>query len=495
MSKSIVIKSGIILLVLGAIHSVFWFFKTGQIEKQVNNFISENSAYVSSGEVAVSGFPLAQKVSIKDLKFTLPNPALNKYQITVKSLEATAGIFNNNFSVVLLEQVLVQDNENTNSGYVEFSKEPEITASISDGMISKFSYLDSGYRVLDAEKNVIYAASSSTFSVESSIEEGDKIKTKIIANLKDIEGFDIINAYKNSSEKKIIEGIKTGEITIGNNAASADALIVATPNLDAAATIPAMPANPIDPSISAASTSPAPAMASATPQDPNAAPTKTEDLAAALSNNNLVKSNFAMDIEYTLVPNQSEQQSQVPTDPSQIQDTPVQYSKVIKINNFEFSNPLYKISLNGQLNAFQDDALLSGAVTMKVEKIDNLVNHISTGLSQIADQKKPVAEIQSGDLAAAEVTPVTQPSSPSVAPAVSDVAAPQNPVAPTPSATSDSYQTFLKRFASNLPMVTKELTSKNPLSKDDVAVFDIRREKNIEFLINETPMREILGKF
>jgi hypothetical protein len=44
-------------------------------------------------------------------------------------------------------------------------------------------------------------------------------------------------------------------------------------------------------------------------------------------------------------------------------------------------------------------------------------------------------------------------------------------------------------------MVTKELTSKNPLSKDDVAVFDIRREKNIEFLINETPMREILGKF
>ena len=287
MSKSIVIKSGIILLVLGAIHSVFWFFKTGQIEKQVNNFISENSAYVSSGEVAVSGFPLAQKVSIKDLKFTLPNPALNKYQITVKSLEATAGIFNNNFSVVLLEQVLVQDNENTNSGYVEFSKEPEITTSISDGMISKFSYLDSGYRVLDAEKNVIYAASSSTFSVESSIEEGDKIKTKIIANLKDIEGFDIINAYKNSSEKKIIEGIKTGEITIGNNAASADALIVATPNLDAAATIPAMPANPIDPSIAAASTSPSPAMASATPQDPNAAPTKTEDLAAALSNNNL----------------------------------------------------------------------------------------------------------------------------------------------------------------------------------------------------------------
>jgi hypothetical protein len=33
------------------------------------------------------------------------------------------------------------------------------------------------------------------------------------------------------------------------------------------------------------------------------------------------------------------------------------------------------------------------------------------------------------------------------------------------------------------------------VSKDNVAQFDVRREKNLDFLVNETPMREVLGKF
>ncbi len=328
MSKGIVVKAGIILVVLGVVHSVFWFFKTGQIEKQVNNFISENSSYVSAGEVSVAGFPLAQKVSIKDLKFTIPNPALNKYQTTVKHLEATAGIFNNNFSVALLDQVLVQDPESNNSGYIEFSKEPEITVSVSDGMISKFSYLDSGYRVLDADKNVLYAASSSAIALETTTEEGDKITTKITANLKDIEGFDVLNIYKNSAEKKVIEGIKTGEITIGNASAPAASAVT-----DGAPAAPATSAttNPVVAAVVAATeTSPA-STDQAAATDPTLA--KPEDMAAALSNNNLVKSNFIMDIEYVTMPSQGTDQAQVPTDPTQIQDTPIQYSKTIKINN------------------------------------------------------------------------------------------------------------------------------------------------------------------
>ncbi len=79
MNKGIVIKTGIVLVVFAVIHSIFWFFKTGQIEKQINNFISENSANVSAVEVKVSGFPLKQTVAISDLKFSLPNPALAKY--------------------------------------------------------------------------------------------------------------------------------------------------------------------------------------------------------------------------------------------------------------------------------------------------------------------------------------------------------------------------------------------------------------------------------
>jgi hypothetical protein len=57
------------------------------------------------------------------------------------------------------------------------------------------------------------------------------------------------------------------------------------------------------------------------------------------------------------------------------------------------------------------------------------------------------------------------------------------------------YQDFLKKISAGLPNVSKELAAKNQLSKDNTAIFDMRREKNLEFVINETPLREVLGKF
>ena len=59
MNRGIVLKLLIVLVILVSAHSVFWFFKTGQVEKQIQNFISENSTYISAGEIAVSGFPLS----------------------------------------------------------------------------------------------------------------------------------------------------------------------------------------------------------------------------------------------------------------------------------------------------------------------------------------------------------------------------------------------------------------------------------------------------
>lgn len=486
MSKSIVIKSGIVLVVLGVIHSVFWFFKTGQLEKQVNNFITENSTHVSAGEIAISGFPLKQTILIKDLKFSIPNPAFSKYQTTVKNLEATSGIFGNNFTIAIIDQVSVQDNETNISGLVEFGKEAEISAVLSDGMISKFSYQDFGHRVLDVEKNVIYASSGANISIESSLEDGDKIKTKIIADLKDIEGFDILSVYKNSSEKKVIEGIKTGEITIGNSAS----LTPASASDVAAANTPTPTAAP---AIQAPNTE-----VSANPMDPDSAAKQTEDMTAAVANN-LVKSNFILDAEYVLTPTQSGSEQQTQTDPTQIQETPVQYSKTFKIANLEFSNPLYKITVNGQIDIFQDDALPSGSVTVKVEKVDNLVSHISAGLTQAAEQKKPSADslVQSAELAVANDTNVAAAPTPSqdTASATATNSDSASAISATTPAVDDSYQIFLKRFVASLASVTKEVSSKNQLSKDDLSVFDIRREKNLELLINETPTREILGKF
>lgn len=464
MGKNIIIKLAILLVVSALVYSVYWFFKVGQVEKQVNKFISENAAHVSVGEVAISGFPLSQKITIKDLKFTIPNPVLNKRQVIVKHLEAKAGIFAADFSVTLVEPVSVQDIDN-NSATVEFSKDPEITISFLDGRIAKLNYQDLGYRILDAEKNVIYAASSSVIVLESVAGEGDKIVTKITANVKDIEGFDVIDIYKNAFEKKVMEGIKTGEISIGS---ASDASIPLQPTDQPTAASPVTNVVPatalaVDQTQTVVDTTTTQPTATATN---SADATNPEELTAA-ADKTVVKNNFMMDIEYAMTPIQGEQQAQIPTDPTQIQESPAQYSKVVKINSLEFSNPLYKIIVNGEANIFLDDNTPSGSIAVKVEKIDTLISYIATGFVQMVEQKKlPVAaEVQSTDLATNGLV------------------------------AEDSYQVFLKRFADNLSPVAKELAAKNAVSKEEIAEFDVRREKNLEFLINETSIREILGKF
>ena len=456
MSKNALVKFVILLVVAALVYSVFWFFKSGQLLKQVNGFVSQNSNYISTGEVSVSGFPLAQKVTIKELKFTLPGALLSKRQTIVKHLEAKAGIFSSDFTVTLPEPVLVQDADNVSST-VEFSKEPEISVSMADGRIAKFSYQDFGYRILDAEKNTIYAASSSSIVIEAVAGSEDKSATKITANIKDIEGFDVADIYKNVFEKKITEGLKTGEIVLGSAVVATDP--AATPVVDPAAAPLAGAVAPIDPAA-------APAAVAADATAP-VAPAKVEDkLTATVTDNSLVKSNFTAEIEYSLIPNKDDQKAQIPTDPTQIQEVPTQHNKTIKVTSLEFSNPLYKISINGEMHALADDNMPSGSLAIKVEKIDNLVNHLVISLGQITDQKKPVAtEVQSVDLAG------------------------------NGTLTADAYQNFLKKFATGLAAVSKEVAAKNAVSKDEVAEFDIRREKNLEFLINETSIREILGKF
>ena len=375
MNKNLVIKSAIFLVVSSLVYSVFWFFKVGQIEKQVSNFISENNSYISSGEISLSGFPFSQKITIKDLKLTIPNPALNKNQIVIKTLEARAKIFSSNFSVTFSEGANIQDLEG-NSASIEFSKDPEIKISINDGRISKFIYQDSGYRILDVQKNVTYSATSTLVSVDSTIGSDEKITTKITANIKDIEGFDLVSVYKNAFEKKVIEGIKTGEIALNNNSSSSNPPIDALPGVDVSnKTSESAPTSQPDSVIDQAQ-KPSSELdlqaknldleASKSNQPSTETAQKPEEIAAAVSSD-IVKSNFVIDLDYILTPIKNEDPSSkeaASKDPIQVQEVPLQYSKSFKVNSLEFFNPLYKISVNGEMNFYVDDSMPSGSMAI-----------------------------------------------------------------------------------------------------------------------------------
>lgn len=551
MNRGILIKLIVVLLVAALVHSVFWFYKAGQVEKQITNYIAENNSYVLAGQVKVSGFPFWQKVTINDLKFSLPNPAFSKYQVVVKQLEANSGIFGNEFIADIIGSVQLQDPEG-NMSTIEFNQKPQINFVIADSMVAKISYQDSGYRVLDSAKNIVYSAASTMVNVESKVDGNDQVTGNLKVNVHEMIGFDIIDAYKNSSEKRIIDGIKTGEITIGNNsqataliktevaapatpgattivsAMSLENKMMASPNVATpAAAVPAPVVNaPANPAVAApapivpglpviaptAAPAPVAAVAPVNPAVPTAnnpaavaAPAPTvpglpviapapggnpaEAVAAAQQAVNAAvaaasgdqmlstivssvpdKNNLMLDIDFTLTPNRSDQQSSTPFDPSQIQELNVQYNKSIKINNLELSNSMYKIVIAGQVNTFIDDNMPSGSVTIKVDNMVNLVNHIVTRFNEMAKKDEVVEQAQ----ASADA-----------------VVAPQVNV----NVGQDAYQGFLKKVALGLPEIAKELASKNQNTKDDMAVFEMRRDKNLEYIINETPSREVVGKF
>jgi hypothetical protein len=169
----------------------------------------------------------------------------------------------------------------------------------------------------------------------------------------------------------------------------------------------------------------------------------------------------------------------------------LQYSKTFKVNSLEFFNPLYKISVNGEMNFYVVDSMPSGSLAIKVEKINSLISYISSSLTKMIEPKQPLenSDPKSTDLATnAPDKSSEQPNSNNS----SDNAAPISAVA---NSMEDPYQAFLKKISINFSQVVKELAAKNAVSKEEIAEFDIRREKNLEFLINETSTREILGKF
>jgi hypothetical protein len=526
MKKGIVVKIVVVLAIIASAHSIFWFFKAGQVEKQIQNFISENSAYISSGEIAVSGFPLSQKVSIQDLKFVIPNSSLNKYQTAVKKIEASSSIFSSNFVVTEIDQVTVQDLEGSNVSNVEFVKSPEVEITLSSDMIAKFSYKDSGYRILDADKVVTYISGISSISFESKKEEGDKIKNKLMVNITDIEGFDVVSIYKNSIEGKIIDGIKTGEITLGNSASGLVVTDSTQAPSDPNAPVNNQATNPsqvvtdnnavapvVNSNLAVASQNQAPNQVEGDSasdknaqnsdqkdtniQDPSANTTVTNidngsenNVVVENAENKTKKTHLVFDIEYELVPSSSDQQSQAAMDPTQIQETSNHYNKIVKINNFEFSNSFYKVTVNGQLEILQDDSMPSGAITVKVEKINDLVKDLLEGVNK-SNVQVQTALVPQAPEAATNDTVDASATSP-----VASVVTSETPVGDTnaSAANIDPYQNFLNRVSANMLSVTKEVAQKNPLTTEEAATFDVRREKNLEILVNETPIREILGK-
>jgi hypothetical protein len=513
MKKGLIIKLAIVMIVLVLSYCVFWFFKAGQSEKQINKFIADNSAYISSGEIGVSGFPVNQKIIINDLKITLPVNLVAKRQIQIKQLEAKSSIFSNKFIINFTDTVKVQEIENSGEVYdIEFANQPDITLTLADGMISELSYNDNGLKIIDGDKNIVNSTTATSILSSTSLGDADVKTSKVQISFKELEGYTLIDFFKNVLEKKVIEGIKTEEIKVVAIDSSQtapvpsidpNAPVMIDPNQpNVANNVPAIAPTPVVMPISngqgqavvptyARASQPepvAPSASSTTPNvsgDPNSQPQNPSDQANlksvtnpndpasssqvapdTISDTSIVKSNVVIDFTITTTPSIQSQPTE-PSDPSQIQELPVQFVKNIKIDSVEFSNPLYKINISGNASTSSDDNYPSGGITIKVEKIANLLSQLKNQFKQLAESKKS--------------NPI---------PSGSDLSVEQSQ-----SMNLGNYEIFLNNISLKIIDVANEIALKNSVTKDEIAQFDLRREKNLEFLVNEVPVREIVGKF
>lgn len=599
MNKAPAIKLGIILLVITISYSFFWFVRTGQTEKKINNLISKNSSSISASSVSVSGFPFSQKITISDLKFNIPS--ISKYQVTVKKLEANTGIFSKSFSANILEQVTVFDNDSNTIRNIEFKESPKITISFNNEGISSFNYQDSGYTILEDQKPPFYSSSSNIIKMETLETANNQVALKFNIDIKDMEGVNLASIYQNVFEKKINEGIKTGEITIGNNinnltnstllinpeqqvttgsqinsqaippikpelkpsselgsnsninnpqatpqqVASNDNINPnINPNNNSGTSNNNQPINPQE-AVKIASQSGSPALAQQVSASVNNSPTinsnapavnsvdvvpNSANNAPAIANNTNgqgeqpkiiiepskqnPKFNLSLDFVYTII-NGSESTAKkennvktanaqptteqpTPTTnnatasnanlkPSDVNNaqpvpavannqntpaptlpeiSPAHKSEIgtnsgysIKINNFELSSNEIKFTANGQIDNFIDDNSPSGSVTLKIDKFPSFNTAISSAVESI---KSNIIAKQNKGLSQQNNVP---------------------------------YDNFLNKINEKLFLILEEISKKNALTKPETAVLEIRREKNLEFIINETPMREVAGKF
>ena len=133
----------------------------------------------------------------------------------------------------------------------------------------------------------------------------------------------------------------------------------------------------------------------------------------------------------------------------------VQYVQNIKINNVELSNDLFRINVTGDVVNSSDDNYPSGGITVKVEKISNLVNELKGEFKKLSEAKKPSIPTNGIDL-------------------INEQSQQQNQV--------QNYDIFLNNISEKLTNISSEIALKNSASKDEIAQFDVRREKNLEIM-------------
>ena len=366
--KILVFLVTIFIIAFGAL-SIFWFIKTQTVRKYIASFQAPGFT-VNASSLAVSGFPFKQTYKIQDVTIK-PNSleslhdSLNSTtaQITNNSLEIpnlqlSSSIFSNNFTATFLEDLQV--NEEDQQYQVKYNKPPVIKMLIEDGLMKSYSYLDSGYKIVDVAGNVLFENGSSQVNYNSVIQGQQKI-SKLTLTVQNI-------GYL-SALKKISQSLETSEETSLINNLEQNKIEVTKSEKQASET--------------------AAVKISVNPQE------KIIPENLALNYQDLNVRNIKLDLEI-ISNNPFNSDAKLPDlavedlDAEDVRE-PETKIKSIKINNFEFSNPIYNVKINGNVSGLDQEVPTAFNLSLKIEKFETILSYLKQALDdseKFANQKK-----------------------------------------------------------------------------------------------------------
>lgn len=548
MKKSLLVKLSVLLVVIVLSYCVFWFFKAGQSEKIISKFFSEASEFATMEEIKVSGFPTKQKFSIKNVKINLSSALFKNNKIVIPELEVEAGIFSNQYVIIPIGQAKLEDADLAKAHDIKFTAEPKIEMTIEKGVIANLSYSGSGFKIADESGANIFSASNFNFTIASSVDESGKLNIAVNGALDDAQTFGVSDIYKNLFEKRIVDNLKNDaikvELPIAFDSAGTRKMFIerhiqkrqemqrsmsgsaVDQNIQQQPSAPASIQNPSQPVIPDPKIDPAKNQIPAVPVQPSS-PSSAMNLSQELqakppvpyqADNNLalLAANIGQDLKtkitFDLVINISGNEA-APLAINQPQEITLHGQHNIKINNILISNPEFEIAANGSLTLDPDDATPFGGLTIKVNNLQNVLNNFEGSFGQLIVGAEKYTDIIKPKIEFSDPSKLPTNASEPAIPSQNDQK-PKPPlgqnaqIVPVPSDSQsiqdasqqpsynmgDYYTQFFIQFSDRYRNVIQDIAMKNSVSKDNVAQFDIRREKNLQFLVNDTPVSEVMGR-
>lgn len=468
--KKIGIIFAIILTLLAASYSGFWFYRSYNFTKGINNLTQSNSSPsspIAIDEISTSGFPLSQNITLKNITLKSnhvekgqPNSS-SSAQIILENIDLKGTPFSSNFTVENIGDVIFKDlKKDKGSLSLRFSKDSKIFVKKDKNNIS-FDYTGSEYQILNQEKKVIF--SIKTKNAKSSLLFGDIVKYK----------------YKDS----------------GNSISDASGTVISSSDslfLDLYFS-----------------------------KDEN----KKTDFKIDLDIKNLKQFDLS-DIGDDLYKEIVSKKTGVLTFISQakkegklkewgsfklsgkLSSTPNEkgfpaHLINAKLNRLEFSNSLFKISLNGAIERTLNDFLPSGELTLKIENFDSLIRKVEDNLITLYFEDQEIVEPANDglkELAKPNFEPQKKSSKKSNK--KEELSFKKDNLNEKKSDLSDQdidpeiNPELAKKLEilDNINLTMKDLGDANPISTDNLLVFDIYRDpgSKSDIMINGLSLMQVI---